>query len=157
MGHSALLGVRPEPPGCAIKAFFPFCSLSECACQHPPDKQNCVPHRGSLGHSSCHKRLQYGFCNVKDPLQSTLVRTPWAHACGVLPMAGGWTPPTPPRCCTKQLDPNSGAPHCSRRVRVTQKPSELYTMHHIHNAPCEMTFPDFNYAQESLVSIAAHS
>ena len=30
-------------------------------------------------------------------------------------------------------------------------------MHHIHNAPCEMTFPDFNYAQESLVSIAAHS
>ena len=41
-------------------------------------------------------------------------------------MAGGWTPPTPPRCCTKQLDPNSGAPHCSRRARVTQKPSELY-------------------------------
>jgi hypothetical protein len=33
----------------------------------------------------------------------------------------------------------------------------VYTMHHIHNAPCEMTFPDFNYAQESLVSIAAHS
>ena len=31
-------------------------------------------------------------------------------------MAGGWTPPTPPRCCTKQLDPNSGAPHCSRRA-----------------------------------------
>ena len=116
MGHSVLLGVRPEPPGCAIKAFFPFCSLSECACQHPPDKQNCVPHRGSLGYGSCHKRLQYGFCNVKDPLQSTLVRTPRAHACGVLPMAGGWTPPTPPRCGTKQLDPNSGAPHCSRRA-----------------------------------------